>query len=141
MGLIKEMNVQFFRRFNRDRTGAALITLLSAAVIAQGRGYRMGQLTHMGAGFMPVVYGVLLVLVGLMLAATARRGPMLEENFRRALLISRGDLSVFIQRPISAWFIGACALLVTFQLVAYVRRLRLPAAARVTATTAVAGAQ
>ena len=29
-------------------------------------------------------------------------GPMLEENLRRALVISHGDFSVFIQRPISA---------------------------------------
>jgi TctA family transporter len=28
-------------------------------------------------------------------------GPMLEENFRRAMLISRGDPSVFVTRPIS----------------------------------------
>ena len=53
-------------------------------------------------------------------------GPMLEENFRRAMLLSRGDLMVFLQRPISAWFIGACTLLIVAQLVAYARRLRLP---------------
>lgn len=41
------------------------------------------------------------LLLGLVL------GPMVEENFRRALLLSRGDLSVFITRPIS----GACMLL------------------------------
>jgi TctA family transporter len=29
-------------------------------------------------------------------------GPMLEENLRRAMLLSRGDAMVFIQRPISA---------------------------------------
>ena len=29
-------------------------------------------------------------------------GPMMEEFFRRALLISRGDFMVFIERPISA---------------------------------------
>ncbi len=29
-------------------------------------------------------------------------GPMLEENLRRALLISGGDLSIFVTRPISA---------------------------------------
>ncbi|HLS16822.1 MAG TPA: tripartite tricarboxylate transporter permease [Paenalcaligenes sp.] len=40
------------------------------------------------------------LLLGLVL------GPMVEENFRRALLLSRGDLSVFITRPIS----GACML-------------------------------
>jgi putative tricarboxylic transport membrane protein len=27
-------------------------------------------------------------------------GPMLEENFRRAMLLSRGDLTVFLTRPI-----------------------------------------
>jgi putative tricarboxylic transport membrane protein len=29
-------------------------------------------------------------------------GPMMEEYFRRALLISRGEFAVFIERPISA---------------------------------------
>src|SRR5690606_1533347 len=28
-------------------------------------------------------------------------GPLMEESFRRALLIARGDLSVFVTRPIS----------------------------------------
>ena len=29
-------------------------------------------------------------------------GPLMEENLRRALLISRGDWSVFLTRPLSA---------------------------------------
>ena len=29
-------------------------------------------------------------------------GPMMEENLRRALLLSRGDPTVFVTRPISA---------------------------------------
>ena len=29
-------------------------------------------------------------------------GPMMEENFRRALLLSRGEMTVFLTRPISA---------------------------------------
>lgn len=29
-------------------------------------------------------------------------GPLLEENFRRAMLISRGDFMIFVERPISA---------------------------------------
>ncbi len=29
-------------------------------------------------------------------------GPMMEEHFRRAMLLSRGDFSTFIDRPISA---------------------------------------
>jgi putative tricarboxylic transport membrane protein len=28
-------------------------------------------------------------------------GPMLEENLRRALVLSRGDYTVFVTRPIS----------------------------------------
>ncbi|MGE8546544.1 tripartite tricarboxylate transporter permease [Alcaligenes sp. Marseille-Q7550] len=39
-------------------------------------------------------------------------GPMVEENFRRALLLSRGDMAVFIERPISAGFMLASALLI-----------------------------
>jgi putative tricarboxylic transport membrane protein len=51
-------------------------------------------------------------------------GPMLEEDFRRAMLLSRGDLGVFLERPISACFIGACAVVVAFQLVSWLRRPR-----------------
>ncbi|MDQ0585962.1 putative tricarboxylic transport membrane protein [Variovorax paradoxus] len=46
------------------------------------------------------------LLLGLIL------GPMMEENLRRALLLSRGDWSVFVSRPISAGLLaGAVALL------------------------------
>src|SRR4249919_3639319 len=38
-------------------------------------------------------------------------GPMMEENLRRALLISRGDLSVFVSEPISLAFLIVAALL------------------------------
>jgi TctA family transporter len=39
-------------------------------------------------------------------------GPMMEENLRRALLLSRGDMMTFIERPISAGFLGFGAALV-----------------------------
>lgn len=32
-------------------------------------------------------------------------GPLLEENLRRALLLSRGDVSTFVERPISMWLL------------------------------------
>jgi TctA family transporter len=51
-------------------------------------------------------------------------GPMLEENFRRSLLIAGGDLSVFIQRPISAAFVAASSVLILVQLVSYLRKPR-----------------
>ena len=51
-------------------------------------------------------------------------GPRLEENFRRALLISRGDLRVFIEQPISAGFLLAAVALITVQFIFYLRRGR-----------------
>ncbi|HEY0223838.1 MAG TPA: hypothetical protein VGC38_04920, partial [Pseudolabrys sp.] len=52
-------------------------------------------------------------------------GPRFEENFRRAMLISRGDIMVFVKHPISAVFVGLCVLLIVAQI--YVR-LRKPKA-------------
>jgi putative tricarboxylic transport membrane protein len=43
-------------------------------------------------------------------------GPRFEENFRRAMLISRGDIAVFVERPISAFFVGMCVLLIAAQI-------------------------
>jgi len=42
-------------------------------------------------------------------------GPRVEENFRRAMLISDGDLCYFLQRPISAVVVGLCVLLILGQ--------------------------
>ncbi len=39
-------------------------------------------------------------------------GPMMEENLRRALLLSRGDWSTFVSRPLSAGLLAAALLLV-----------------------------
>ena len=39
-------------------------------------------------------------------------GPMMEENLRRALLLSRGDWGTFISRPLSAGLLVAAALLI-----------------------------
>ena len=40
-------------------------------------------------------------------------GPMMEENLRRALLLSRGDWSTFVTRPLSAGLLlGALGMLV-----------------------------
>ncbi|WP_343719736.1 tripartite tricarboxylate transporter permease, partial [Achromobacter dolens] len=69
-----------------------------------------------GAVLMTLEFSVAPILLGFVL------GPMVEENFRRALLLSRGDLAVFIERPISAWFIGASALLILLQVWAFLRR-------------------
>lgn len=51
-------------------------------------------------------------------------GPMLEEYFRRALLISRGDLSVFVTSPISATLLGVAAILIVIVLLPGVTQKR-----------------
>jgi TctA family transporter len=51
-------------------------------------------------------------------------GPLMEENLRRALLISRGDPTVFITRPISAGFLIATVLLLLIMVVPTLRKKR-----------------
>ena len=52
-------------------------------------------------------------------------GPMMEENFRRAMLICRAATSmVFVERPISAVLLAVSALLLAALLVPEIRRKR-----------------
>jgi TctA family transporter len=85
----------------------------------------------LGAIFLALEFPVSPIVLGFVL------GPMLEENFRRAMLISRGELSVFVDHPISAWFLGACSLLLLAQLYAYARSFRRPSSLRADAALAV----
>jgi len=61
------------RRMNlgKDHCGALLLLALGAAVFALGLGYKMGTLNRMGAGFIPVVLGVMMMLAGIALGVTA----------------------------------------------------------------------
>ena len=51
-------------------------------------------------------------------------GPMMEENLRRALLLSRGDWSVFVTRGLSASLLAVAALLLIIVLLPSVKRKR-----------------
>ena len=51
-------------------------------------------------------------------------GPMMEEYLRRALLLSRGDWSVFVTRPLSASLLVAAALLLAVVLMPSVKAKR-----------------
>ncbi|QGW81228.1 tripartite tricarboxylate transporter permease [Variovorax paradoxus] len=51
-------------------------------------------------------------------------GPMMEENLRRSLLLSRGDWSVFVTRPISLGLLLAAALLLVIVLLPAVKAKR-----------------
>ncbi|GAA4533411.1 tripartite tricarboxylate transporter permease [Chelativorans composti] len=51
-------------------------------------------------------------------------GPMMEENLRRALTVSGGDYSVFIERPISATLLAASVLLLLLMALPGLRKSR-----------------
>jgi putative tricarboxylic transport membrane protein len=51
-------------------------------------------------------------------------GPMMEENLRRALLLSRGDWTAFLTRPLSAGLLIAAALLVVVVMLPTIRKKR-----------------
>jgi TctA family transporter len=55
-------------------------------------------------------------------------GPMVEENLRRSMLMSGGDPSVFVTRPISAAFIVATVLILAAMVIPAVRQRRLEVA-------------
>jgi TctA family transporter len=54
-------------------------------------------------------------------------GPMLEENFRRSLLLSHGDFSVFFSRPLSLALLVATAVLVVIVALPSVKKKRVEA--------------
>jgi TctA family transporter len=51
-------------------------------------------------------------------------GPMMEENLRRALLVNRGDPSIFVERPISLVMLVAAVILLVLVIAPAVRRKR-----------------
>ncbi|MES2024057.1 MAG: tripartite tricarboxylate transporter permease [Pseudomonadota bacterium] len=62
-----------------------------------------------GALFVALDFSVAPILLGYVL------GPMVEENFRRAVLLSRGDMMVFLQHPISCAFLSLCVFMIAAQ--------------------------
>ena len=51
-------------------------------------------------------------------------GPLLEENMRRALTISRGDPTIFVERPISAILLAVAAAALVLAVLPAIRRRR-----------------
>ena len=78
----------------------------------------------MGYVFMRLEMDAAPLLLGFIL------GPMLEENFRRAMLLSRGSFIPFLTRPISGTLIGLIGLFIAWQLIAFVLQTRKASASR-----------
>jgi TctA family transporter len=70
----------------------------------------------MGYGMMVMRFEAAPLLLGFVL------GPLMEENLRRALLISRGQMSTFVDRPISATLLALSLALVLWSFFAAFRR-------------------
>jgi TctA family transporter len=68
-----------------------------------------------GAVFLALKFPVSPIVLGFVL------GPMLEQNFRRSMLLERGDLGALVTRPICATFLSISALLILVQFVSFVR--------------------
>jgi putative tricarboxylic transport membrane protein len=76
-------------------------------------------------GFFEVIETLVIGLFGYLLLALGFHpapmllgfvlGPQFEEDFRRAMVISHGDLGVFIRQPICATFLGLSVVLVLAQ--------------------------
>jgi TctA family transporter len=62
-----------------------------------------------GAVLIALQFPVASILLGYVL------GPLVEENFRRSLALSHGDMTVFVSQPISAAFIALSMLLLLTQ--------------------------
>ena len=51
-------------------------------------------------------------------------GPLMEENLRRAMLIARGDATVFLTRPISAGLLALSVVLLVLAALPMMRKKR-----------------
>lgn len=78
--------------------------------------YLVAVLGIMGYGLAVLKFEAAPLLLGFVL------GPMMEEYLRRALLLSRGDMMTFLDRPISASFIGFAAVLLLWSSFAALKR-------------------
>jgi hypothetical protein len=73
-----------WRRVRKDHVAAVLLVAMGIAILVIGFRYRMGTLVHMGAGFIPVVLGILMTAVGLVIGLLATSGTA-EEKAAQAI--------------------------------------------------------
>jgi hypothetical protein len=91
----------------RDIWAGLLLVLLGGAALYQSRSYGIGTLAQMGPGFFPAVLGVLLLIAGVLIAATSK------------------DAAVLIKPSAAAWRGGSLVLLSVLAFVAAASHLGL----------------
>ncbi|MET3794726.1 tripartite tricarboxylate transporter permease [Aquamicrobium terrae] len=80
-------------------------------MLAAGFGIAGYVLHKLGCELPPLILGFIL-------------GPLIEEHLRRAMLISRGDPSIFFTQPLSAAFLAVAALLILMIAIPNLRHIR-----------------
>jgi hypothetical protein len=85
----------------RDFYAGGLMSLIGLFIAAKGSTYRAGTLMHMGPGFLPTALGVLLVLLGIAIAAAGISTSGADEH--------GGDQSILPEHP--QWWAWLCILL------------------------------
>ena len=72
--------MDFLFRIKRDYYAGALMILIGAVAMSEGRNYQLGTLQKMGPGYFPMMLGALLILLGILIAGTASTGGGGEEE-------------------------------------------------------------
>jgi len=133
----------------KDFLAGLMFIVFGLFFVIGARNYQLGSAARMGPAYFPTLLGTLIgVLPGIGPVATIAMltlgipsnlvmaliigalilgfvlGPMMEENLRRALLLSRGDPTVLFTRPISAGFLIAAIILLGIVLAPTVRKKR-----------------
>ncbi len=91
--------MRILRMGSQDRLSGLLLVVLGAAVAWRGRSYGLGSLSSMGAGYFPDALGVILVALGLGVAAIADPEVMPHLPSRAAWrggLLVLGSVFVFV---------------------------------------------
>ena len=92
----------------KDFLAGLMFIVFGLFFVIGARNYQLGSAARMGPAYFPTLLGT----------------PMMEENLRSALLLSRGDPTVLFARPISAGFLIAAIILPGIVLAPTVRKKR-----------------
>lgn len=86
----KRIRAAMLSEYRRDYYAGALMVLIGAWAAAQGASYQIGTLTRMGAGFFPTALGIIMLLLGIAIAGTAKR-PQGNEAQRESGAATEGS--------------------------------------------------
>ena len=64
----------------RDFYAGGLMILFGLVMAVKGPSYKLGTLMHMGPGFLPTALGVILIILGILIAAAAIPAPISDDE-------------------------------------------------------------